>query len=1482
MRGKRYFRSFVSLLLSAVLLTGLFSSVPVFASNPNELYRFTFTPSEKETQESLFVSSSASEIAWIDGIGAGDNYALQGKHKSGESYANADNAIRLILPEPLPAGYVYDIQVSYYVPSALNQNKFWMFGLGIVLNGNYTNENYNLPSNSWASGFLQMDTWRTLSVSTPVLNENITSIDFRFWGDNSSNHPDVWYIDNIVIKRAEWDLTLPSLAETYKDSFLFGNVISPHQMDAQTTAMFKHHYNVVTAENNMKPAYLTSGKGQYDFSAADPIVNWAQENGILLHGHTLVWHSQSASWLTTNPDNTPVTREEARENLKEYIDNVAGYFAGKVISWDVVNEAFDGGSLPFNNWRDVLRKNSPWYIAYANGADPEKGESGADYIYDAFVFARLADPNAVLEYNDYNETDDWKREAMAQMAEELNEKWKNDPRNPDPDRKLIEGLGMQSHHFTEHPDVSEVEKTIQRFIKAGVRITVSELDVPVGRYNGPTSPTLTHEQEVEQAIYYARLFEYYKAYDAHITRVTLWGHADSRSWRGDYSPQLFDRSFAAKEAFYAVLDPSGYLMSKGLTPRPLYDLVVSADKKEITAGEPASITVSAVANGIENYDVVAYLERNGKKYSGEFRLANGTGTIEIAEAPEAGQYRILVDVYDGDTLFASKEIPVQVTENQYEYVELPFILRNENFAFHERTDALIIDAGREVDGSSLNISDWSAHVRATRIVDPSYVWYDGPREIIGIYTSKVNDVGQPSDTGRYIVIDFPDVGWGDGGYTNDEGYTFDSQYTITFTGDHIECVDGTKLKPVAFVQTGVVSPVLDKYKYANYDGLDYSYFYSDVTDRPLPLVVFFHGGGQGNDIYTPIRFSNGGTVWANPENQAKYPCHVLAPRNATTPDAMRKVKAVIDQMIAEGKVDPNRIYITGFSMGGGSTWTFLTTFPEVPAAAAPICPAGGPGSVENALKVAYLPIWTFVDDDDFLYTWVLNTFNTYKQYWHDALLSVLPENRLNSPPYNGWVFDPHCSWVPVYNEYIDPEHPERGMLIDWFFTKSKIRGIEEPEINTVAGVAPVLPETVTVSVNYNDRGIVQEERAVTWDEVDPQSYSNPGVFTVQGTIEGCVEKAVAKITVSAENAVVLKGNTQVQPGEEFTLEVAMENITGNIYAEDIIIAYDDELFTLLDVEAEEGVQIIIPDENTEPVPGILRVIAFNPDGLTGNETLLKLKFKAQEAAGQSGEITVSKAELGIAPEGTVIRAYGGKLLVAVSGIPVTGVRLNKTSLRFTAIGQSETLIATVEPENATNKNVFWSTSNPGVAVVDNGVVTAVGEGTAVITVTTEDGGKTASCTVTVSVDSGGGGPVPVQSVRLDKDSLYLTRAGQSVQLTATVEPANATNKKVTWTSSNPDVAVVENGVVTAVGNGEAIITVTTEDGGKTATCNVTVLIGDLNGNNSVDIGDLAIAAYYYNTDSSDDNWPQAQTADVNNDGIVDILDLAIIARSIVN
>ena len=166
-------------------------------------------------------------------------------------------------------------------------------------------------------------------------------------------------------------------------------------------------------------------------------------------------------------------------------------------------------------------------------------------------------------------------------------------------------------------------------------------------------------------------------------------------------------------------------------------------------------------------------------------------------------------------------------------------------------------------------------------------------------------------------------------------------------------------------------------------------------------------------------------------------------------------------------------------------------------------------------------------------------------------------------------------------------------------------------------------------------------------------------------------------------------------------------------------------------------------------------------------------------------------------------------------IKVEGVSLNVTSVELTE-GDQTTLTATINPSNATNKNVTWTSSDNNVATVANGKVTAVKAGTATITVKTEDGNKTATCTVTVTAQT-----YPVESVTLDKTSVELTE-GDEVTLTATVNPANATNKNVTWTSSDNAVATVANGKVTAVKAGTATITVTTEDGNKTATCTVTV------------------------------------------------------------
>ena len=171
-------------------------------------------------------------------------------------------------------------------------------------------------------------------------------------------------------------------------------------------------------------------------------------------------------------------------------------------------------------------------------------------------------------------------------------------------------------------------------------------------------------------------------------------------------------------------------------------------------------------------------------------------------------------------------------------------------------------------------------------------------------------------------------------------------------------------------------------------------------------------------------------------------------------------------------------------------------------------------------------------------------------------------------------------------------------------------------------------------------------------------------------------------------------------------------------------------------------------------------------------------------------------------------------------IVVSSITLNVTSIEMTE-GDTQSLVATISPSNATNKTVTWSSSDKTVASVSAGQVTALKAGKAPITVKTDDGGKTATCEVTVNAKV-----YPVTGVTLDKTSATLTE-GDDLTLTATVNPSNATNKTVTWSSSDKTVASVSAGQVTALKAGKATITVKTDDGGKTASCEVIVRIKSL-------------------------------------------------------
>ena len=306
--------------------------------------------------------------------------------------------------------------------------------------------------------------------------------------------------------------------------------------------------------------------------------------------------------------------------------------------------------------------------------------------------------------------------------------------------------------------------------------------------------------------------------------------------------------------------------------------------------------------------------------------------------------------------------------------------------------------------------------------------------------------------------------------------------------------------------------------------------------------------------------------------------------------------------------------------------------------------------------------------------------------------------------------------------------------------------------------------------------------------------------------------------------------------ENLTIDFAAENVLKSVNRIGIVLRKvttfrgDGELR----VETTDEVGILLHADVTLTISAITVTVSAGSYGIKGNRGDLGELLIIKNAT-----VVVNRSEFAaiyrlhsLGMEGVqIIEPVGGKWIPNLHSImegnekakrvkiapwvAVTGVTLDKETLVFTMGDAAQTLTATVLPDKATNKKVTWTSSDTKVATVKDGTVTPVGVGEAKITVTTEDEGKTAECTVKVN-------PVKVTGVTLDKETLVFTIGDASQTLTATVLPDKATNKKVTWTSDKPEVATVKDGTVTAKGIGEATITVTTEDEGKTATCTVTV------------------------------------------------------------
>lgn len=365
--------------------------------------------------------------------------------------------------------------------------------------------------------------------------------------ESSNNSSASFYIDDVRFEPAgtggvEIEKDLTPIKDVYKEDFLIGNAVSQTEFEGKRLELLQQHHNLVTAENAMKPGYAYNDELEFDFAAEDALIDRTLEEGLLMHGHVLVWHQQSEESLHTNENGEPLPREEALKNLRTHVKTTVQHFGANVISWDVVNEAMNDNPSNPSDWEASLRQ-SGWFHAI-----------GPEYIEESFRAARealdeLGMKDITLYYNDYNDDNQNKAEAIYQMVKDINENYaaENDG------ERLIDGIGMQAH-YNLNTNPENVRRSMEKFISLGVEIGVTELDITAGSNN-----ELTEQEANEQAFLYAQLFQLYKEHSDHISRVTFWGLNDASSWRAEQSPLLFDKDLQAKPAYYAVIDPDTFI-----------------------------------------------------------------------------------------------------------------------------------------------------------------------------------------------------------------------------------------------------------------------------------------------------------------------------------------------------------------------------------------------------------------------------------------------------------------------------------------------------------------------------------------------------------------------------------------------------------------------------------------------------------------------------------------------------------------------------------------------------------------------------------------------------------------------------------------------------------------------------------------------------------------------------------------------------------
>lgn len=340
-----------------------------------------------------------------------------------------------------------------------------------------------------------------------------------------------------------------SLKKAYEQDFKIGAAVNSWQLIGngsyqKAKPLITGQFNSITMENQMKPESLLSADTRevedntavvINTNTLDLVLGLARDNGLVLRGHTLVWHSQTPEWFFHegyDPDKAYVSKDTMRMRMENYIRQVLQYcqdnYPGVVYAWDVANEvvADDG----------TMRTNSSWYRVYGD----------ASYVTDAFRFARkYAAEGVSLFLNDYNEYIPVKRDKLYELVKELY------------DQGLCDGIGMQSHYTMTYPTVALVKVAIQKYnsIAPGkIQVQLTELDIH-NTYN-----TASGQKSVAQK--YKSLFEMLVAMKrggVNITGVTFWGLTDADTWLTGFKretsyPLLFGGDYAAKSAYFAVLE----------------------------------------------------------------------------------------------------------------------------------------------------------------------------------------------------------------------------------------------------------------------------------------------------------------------------------------------------------------------------------------------------------------------------------------------------------------------------------------------------------------------------------------------------------------------------------------------------------------------------------------------------------------------------------------------------------------------------------------------------------------------------------------------------------------------------------------------------------------------------------------------------------------------------------------------------------------